>query len=152
MHSLQRWMGQPCLPWGTCIYWRGGSLGEQKARSEDQAQAGNDSGKADWKDLTLPPRSTAVLSFSIQASLKSVLAIHIREISSDGFSIPSTPSRVVELVRGLGPGKSSLSDGEWGLKASARVAVVLPCLLHIHPIGLLLWQQEGNYKEEARVH
>lgn len=62
--------------------------------------------------LTLPPRSMAVLSFSIQASLKSVLAIHIREISSDGFSIPSTPSRVVELVRGLGPGKSSLSDGE----------------------------------------
>lgn len=52
MHSLQRWMGQPCLPWGTCIYWRGGSLGEQKARSEDQAQAGNDTGKADWKDLS----------------------------------------------------------------------------------------------------
>lgn len=62
--------------------------------------------------LKLPPRSMTVLSFSIQASLKSISAIHIREISSDGFSIPSTPSSVVELVRRLGPGKSSLSDGE----------------------------------------
>lgn len=113
MHSLQHWMGQPYLLWGTCIYWKGGSLGKQKARSEDEAQAGNDSGKAGWKDLSeAASKSMTVLSFSIQASLKNVLAIHIREISSDGFSIPSTPSRVVELVRRLGPGKSSVSDGE----------------------------------------